>query len=114
VTDPGGVAVQTEDLLEHAKQIDGHAGALGTVLDAAAATAPGMNAYGHLCAMVPSLLGDLQQRIVGGLSAAEESLVSTAAGLRRSAADYEQAERHSATAFKQVANVLQQIRRKRP
>ena len=102
MTDQAGVSVRPQDLLDHAGHVAAHADAIGAVLDAARSTTPGPSSYGYLCVMVPTMLGELQARVVDGISAAGDALTSTAATLRTASAGYEKTDGQSATAFRRM------------
>jgi hypothetical protein len=96
---PGdGVSVTPADLIAHAGHVDEVAGRIGEAARAGAATAPGPDAYGRLCVLVPLMLGQLQGRVVDGIEAAERSLRDTSDRLRASAAGYRDADRRAAGA----------------
>ena len=99
---PGdGVSVTPADLVSHAGDVDAVAAAVGQARQAGAATAPGPQAYGKLCVIVPSLLGQLQSMVVDGVAAAERSLHDTAGRLRVAAAGYTDTDQQAATAVRQ-------------
>jgi hypothetical protein len=102
MTDQAGVSLRPQDLVDHAGHVAAHADALGTALSAARSTTPGPGSYGYLCVMVPTMLGELQARVVDGISAAGDALTSTATGLRTAAAGYEKTDGQSATAFRRM------------
>ncbi|MGI5238593.1 hypothetical protein [Dactylosporangium sp. CA-139066] len=79
--------------------------AMQTVLDAAATTTPGSDAYGQLCRMVPDALNLVQQRAVAALTAGEESLHDTADALRLVAAEPEGTHRDNADDIDGVAGL---------
>ena len=99
---PGeGVAVRPADLIAHAGHVDAVAAGVGQARQAAATTAPGPDAYGKLCVIVPALLGQLQGVVVDGVAAAEQSLHDTAGRLRETAAGYTGTDELAATAVRQ-------------
>jgi Excreted virulence factor EspC, type VII ESX diderm len=99
---PGeGVSVRPADLIAHAGRVDVVAAAVGQARRAAATTAPGPEAYGKLCVIVPALLGQLQGMVVDGVVAAEQSLHDTAGRLREAAAGYADTDEWAATAVRQ-------------
>ena len=99
---PGeGVSVRPADLIAHAGHVDAVAAEIGQARQAAATTAPGPDAYGKLCVIVPVLLGQLQGMVVDGVAAAEQSLRDTAGRLRDAAAGYSDTDERAATAVRQ-------------
>lgn len=100
---PGdGVAVNPAELEAHAGHVDAVAAAVGQARQAGAATAPGPEAYGRLCVIMPALLGQLQEFVVGGIAAAEDSLRDSAGRVRQAAADYREADQRAATGARQA------------
>jgi hypothetical protein len=95
------VSVTPTDLISHAGHVDAVAAAVGQARQAGAATAPGPQAYGKLCVIVPILLGQLQGLVVDGIAAAEQSLHDTADRLREAAAGYTDTDQQAATAIRQ-------------
>jgi hypothetical protein len=99
---PGeGVSVRPADLIAHAGQVDAVAAGVGQARQAAATTAPGPEAYGKLCVIVPALLGQLQGLVIDGVAAAEQSLRDSAGRLREAAAGYSDTDEQAATAVRQ-------------
>jgi Excreted virulence factor EspC, type VII ESX diderm len=100
---PGdGVAVTPADMVSHADHVETVAAGVAAARQAGAATAPGPEAYGKLCVIVPLLLGQLQGMVVDGIAAAEQSLHDTAERLRTAAAAYRDADERSATAIRRA------------
>ena len=98
---PGeGLSVTPADLLSHASRVDAAAAAVGQARQAAATTTPGPDAYGKLCVIVPILLGQLQDLVVDGIAAAEQSMHDTAGRLRDAAAGYTDTDERAATAVR--------------
>jgi DNA-binding IclR family transcriptional regulator len=83
------VQVTPEELRRHAAHLDGIADELETARQAGEATTPGPDAYGQLCVMVPTLLGNLQAPLVAAIAAASKSVRDTADAVIGAAADYE-------------------------
>ena len=99
---PGeGVSVRPAGLIANAGHVDVVAAAMGQARQAAATTAPGPDAYGKLCVIVPALLGQLHGMVVDGVVAAEQSLRDTADRLRDAAAGYTGTDQQAATAIRQ-------------
>jgi uncharacterized protein YukE len=80
------IAVQLSALLAHAARVEGIAGEIGTARAAGDAVRSG--AYGQLCQVVPVLLHQLQNVLLDGIGAAQESLDDTADRLRTAAQGY--------------------------
>ncbi len=93
------LTVVAADLISHAGHLDTHADAVETARQAGEATTPGANAYGHLCWMVPIMLGQLQGVVVNGIEAGTESLRDVAAQLRTTAAAYQDTDTTNAAAI---------------
>lgn len=83
-----GIRVDPGDLTAHAARLDHHADSLDTARHAGQHTRLSADAYGQLCAIMPTLLDGLQRILVGGVGAASESLRDTADRLRVSADRY--------------------------
>jgi uncharacterized protein YukE len=90
------ISVSPQDLISHANRVNGAAEQVATARRAGEAVRLGGHAYGHLCVMVPVLLGGLQDLVVDGIAAAERSLHDTGDRLRRTAEAYRAADEHSA------------------
>jgi Excreted virulence factor EspC, type VII ESX diderm len=67
-----------------------------------AVRAPGLQAYGRLCVLVPSMLGEVQVALTGAVESAADSLADTADRLWATAQAYEAADRRRAEAFADV------------
>lgn len=95
---PGdGITVTPAELDAHAGRVDAAAVAVGQARQAGAATAPGPDAYGRLCVIVPALLGQLQGMIIDGIAAAEDSLRDSAGRVQQAAAGYREADERAAS-----------------
>jgi excreted virulence factor EspC (type VII ESX diderm) len=90
------VTVRAADLAAHAARLDAAAAAVTAAEQSAAATRPGMDAYGKLCVIVPVLLGQLHGLVVEGIDAAASSLSDTAGRLRTAADGYGAVDQRSA------------------
>ncbi|MEU4335284.1 type VII secretion target [Micromonospora lupini] len=86
-----GIQVDPDDLIAHAARLDRCAGSLDTAQQAGQHVRLGTDAYGQLCALMPTLLDGLQRTLVDGIGAATASVRDTAGKLRTGADRY----RHS-------------------
>jgi hypothetical protein len=100
------VSVAPGDLVVHAGHLESVAADVGLAARAGAATAPGMDAYGKLCVMVPVLLGQLQDIVVDAIDAAEHSLRDSADRVRQAAVGYRDCDERSAAAVRRAGGVL--------
>jgi hypothetical protein len=72
-------------------------------VEGVSAVRAGNAAYGKLCVVVPVMLNALQDILVGGITAAAESLHDTGARLRTTtAAEYESTDRRRADSLKGI------------
>ncbi|MGC4816817.1 type VII secretion target [Micromonospora sp. DT63] len=87
---PGGDGIQVDpdDLTAHAARLDRCAGSLDTAQQAGQHVRLGTDAYGQLCALMPTLLDGLQRTLVDGIGAAAASVRDTAGKLRVGADHY--------------------------
>jgi hypothetical protein len=69
------------------------AGEVGTAKGAGEAVRVGSEAYGQLCQIVPALLNELQDLLLDGIGAAQESLHDTGDRLRTAAQGYQGTDR---------------------
>lgn len=99
-----GLAVTPADLVAHAGQLERIADTLTTARQAGQATRLDSGAYGHLCGMLPVLLGGLQQLVIDGIDTAAHSVRDTAGRVRTAANGYDEADRRSETALNQLRN----------
>ncbi|WP_433124632.1 type VII secretion target [Micromonospora sp. CA-240977] len=90
-----GIRVVPDDLTTHAAHLDSCADSLATAQQAGQHVRLGADAYGQLCAMMPTLLGDLQRTLVDGVGAAAGSVRDTAGKLRTSADRYRRSDAHA-------------------
>jgi hypothetical protein len=82
------VTVRSEELVTHAATVTEIGDRVAATAAAGRAVRPGADAYGRLCALVPSMLGALQEVLVDGVASAADALHDTAGRLRTTAADY--------------------------
>ncbi|MBM0275679.1 type VII secretion target [Micromonospora tarensis] len=90
-----GIQVDPDDLTAHAARLDRRADSLDTAQQAGQHVRLGGDAYGQLCALMPVLLGGLQQTLVDGIGAAAGSVRDTAGRLRTSAERYRHSDAHA-------------------
>ncbi|WP_433650339.1 type VII secretion target [Micromonospora zamorensis] len=83
-----GIHVDPDDLTAHAARLDRCAGSLDTAGQAGQHVRLGADAYGQLCALMPTLLDGLQRTLVDGIGAAAASVRDTAGKLRVGADRY--------------------------
>lgn len=97
MSQPGGeFQVDSAALVAHAGEVDRIGDDLSTVAQAGETVRTDTGVYGQLCQIVPLLLNDLQQFMVGGVSTAASSAHDTAGALRSVAAEYDEADRSAA------------------
>lgn len=84
----GEFGVRPRDLTAHAGHVEAVGDQVTTAAEAGAAVRPGPDAYGRLCAMVPVMLGALQDVVVAGIRAEAGALDDTGARLRTTAESY--------------------------
>ncbi|RUL95221.1 type VII secretion target [Verrucosispora sp. FIM060022] len=82
------IQVDPDDLVTHAARLDRHADTLHTARQAGQHVRLSADAYGQLCAIMPTLLDGLQRILVDGLDTAATSVRDTAGRLRTSAENY--------------------------
>lgn len=82
-------AVQPSALVLHANHIDVVADEIGTAKGAGDAVRVDSGAYGQLCQIVPVVLNSLQDLLLDGIGAAQESLHDTGERLRTAARSYQ-------------------------
>jgi|GEM_PF-2147355 hypothetical protein len=97
-----GFQVTAADLMAHAGHLDQVAGELATAKQAGETTRPGPDAYGRLCVIVPSVLGQLHSTVVEGIGAAVDSVRDTAARVRSAAGDYRATDEGSSARFNRI------------
>ncbi|MET8318479.1 type VII secretion target [Micromonospora sp. NPDC005189] len=90
-----GIHVDPADLTTHAGRLDRCAGNLDTAQQAGQHVRLGVDAYGQLCAMMPTLLDDLQRTLVDGIGTAAGSVRDTAGKLRTGADRYRASDAHA-------------------
>jgi Excreted virulence factor EspC, type VII ESX diderm len=101
-----GIAVRPADLAAHAGHLDSVAAGVTTAQQAGTAVRLDAGAYGQLCAVVPVLLGVLQDRLLDGIGTAAESLHDTGQRLRTIASHYQAADAGTAAGLDQVRDRL--------
>jgi hypothetical protein len=99
---PDELGVRHAALISHAGHVEGVGDRVGTAAQAGAAVRAGNAAYGKLCVVVPVMLNALQDILVGGITAAAESLHDTGGRLRTTAAEYESTDRRRADSLKGI------------
>ncbi|MFG1883286.1 type VII secretion target [Micromonospora sp. NPDC049102] len=94
---PGGDGIQVDpdDLTNHAARLDRCASSLDTAQQAGQHVRLSTEAYGQLCALMPTLLDGLQRTLVDGIGAAAASVRDTAGKLRTSADSYRNTDAHA-------------------
>jgi hypothetical protein len=97
------IEVRRADLVAHAGHVEAIADHVATAGRAAATTRAGAEAYGKLCAVVPTMLNALQDVLLDGIASAAESLHDTGDRLRTTAQDYHAADERRGSAFRAVA-----------
>ncbi|MET7709905.1 type VII secretion target [Micromonospora sp. NPDC005413] len=90
-----GIQVDPADLTTHAARLDRCAGNLDTAQQAGQHVRLGTDAYGQLCAMMPTLLDGLQRALVDGIGTAAGSVRDTAGKLRTGADRYRTSDAHA-------------------
>ena len=96
------VTVRHPDLVTHAATVSAIGDQVGVAARAGRAVRPGPEAYGRWCALVPAMLGALQDVLVDGIDAAGEALHDTAARLRTTAEGYQATDQRRAEAFDNI------------
>ncbi|MBY8870475.1 ESX-1 secretion-associated protein [Micromonospora sp. PLK6-60] len=81
--------VHPEDLIAHAGHLDRTADRIDTARAAGQHVRLGADAYGQLCALMPTLLDGLHRTLVDGIGTAAGSVRDTAGRLRTSAQRYQ-------------------------
>ncbi|MEH1163920.1 type VII secretion target [Micromonospora sp. CPCC 205539] len=90
-----GIHVDPADLTAHAARIERSADNLDTARQAGQHVRLGTDAYGQLCAIMPTLLDGLQRTLVDGIGTAASSVRDTAVRLRTSADRYRASDAHA-------------------
>ena len=101
-TDPAGgasISVRPADLQAHADALDIVANEVGTAAQAGQQVRLDAGAYGQLCTIVPTVLGELQDLVTGAIAAAGHSVSDTAARLRVGAVQYQTTDQSSSVAL---------------
>jgi hypothetical protein len=93
------VEVRPDELVAHAATVTAIGDRVAATAAAGRAVRPGADAYGRLCALVPSMLGALQDVLVDGIASAAGSLHDTAGRLRTTAAGYASTDQRRAESF---------------
>ncbi|MET0425284.1 MAG: type VII secretion target [Actinoplanes sp.] len=93
------LTVRAEELSAHAMTVDAISETVAGVKQVAV---PDLAAYGRLCALVPTTLGELQHALTDAVVSAGDSLADTANRLWETAQAYEFTERRRAEAFDDV------------
>ncbi|MER7459309.1 type VII secretion target [Micromonospora sp. NPDC126480] len=91
-----GIQVDPDDLTAHAARLDRHAHGIDTARQAGQHVRLSADAYGQLCAVLPTLLDGLQRMLVDGVGAAAGSVRDTAGRLRTGADRYRAADDRAA------------------
>ena len=97
-----GIQVDPDGLTAHAARLDRHADAIATAHQAGQHVRLGADAYGQLCAIMPTLLDDLQRILADGVGAAAGSVRDTGARLRTSADRYRASDARAAQQLDRV------------
>ncbi|MEU5785289.1 type VII secretion target [Micromonospora lupini] len=90
-----GIQVDPDDLTAHAARLDRCGGNLDTAQQAGQHVRLGTDAYGQLCALMPTLLDGLQRTLADGIGAAATSVRDTAGKLRAGADRYRHSDAHA-------------------
>ncbi|SCE87472.1 Excreted virulence factor EspC, type VII ESX diderm [Micromonospora matsumotoense] len=91
-----GIQVDPDDLTAHAAHLDRCADSLDTARQAGHHVRLDADAYGQLCAIMPTLLTGLQRTLVDGVGTAAGSVRDTAGKLRSGADGYRAADARAA------------------
>ena len=95
--------VSLADLRAHAGRVDVVADHLGAAEQASRAVRVDTGAYGHLCVMVPILIGALDDLVAGGITTARTSVRDTAGRLRTAADAYQATDEANRAAIERVS-----------
>jgi hypothetical protein len=98
--------VRADDLLSHGGHVEALADGVVAARDAGQTVRAGADAYGKLCAMVPVMLGALQDALIDGIGRSAEDLRDTGDKLRITAHQYEETDRASADSLGRIADGL--------
>ncbi|GIF28182.1 type VII secretion target [Actinoplanes utahensis] len=96
------VGVRHPDLVTHAGTVETAADRVAQAGRAGRAVRAGPDSYGRLCAMVPTVLGALQDTLIAAIEAAAASLDDTGARLRATAEGYAASDQRRADAFQAI------------
>ncbi|MEU1607155.1 type VII secretion target [Micromonospora matsumotoense] len=97
-----GIQVDPDDLTAHASHLDRCADSLDTAHRAGQHVRLDADAYGQLCAIMPTLLDGLQRTLVDGVGTAAGSVRDTAGKLRSGAEGYRAADARAARQLDRV------------
>ncbi|GAA0406825.1 MULTISPECIES: type VII secretion target [Micromonospora] len=98
------IQVDPDDLVTHAARLDRHADTLDTARQAGQHVRLSADAYGQLCAIMPTLLDGLQRILVDGIGTAATSVRDTAGRLRTSAENYRATDTRAQHSLDRVRN----------
>lgn len=97
-----GIAANPADLVAHARHLDGIADALAVARQAGRSTRLDADAYGHLCLVVPVLLGEVRRVLIDGIDSAGGSVHDTADRLRDVSAHYRESDSRAEAALDRI------------
>jgi hypothetical protein len=98
-----GYTADTDRLARHATALDDVADAVALAADAVRTVTLDSTAYGVFCQALPAMLRPLQDRIGSAVTARAEQVADVAAGVRATAATYDEAEDTNAAMFDGLA-----------
>jgi hypothetical protein len=104
VTDRFGVS--PADLIAHARHVESIEDQVRAAGLAGAAVRAGGDAYGQLCAMVPAMLGALQDVVVEAIGSAANGLSDSGTALRSAAREYAETDDLSRRQFERIQDRL--------
>ncbi|GGQ71039.1 type VII secretion target [Couchioplanes azureus] len=94
---PDDLVVRPADLMAHARHVEAVADRVAAARQAGQAVRADAGAYGRLCAMVPVMLGALQDVLVKGVADTADGLLDTGGKVHAVAENYEATDRARAT-----------------
>ncbi|KAB1946726.1 ESX-1 secretion-associated protein [Micromonospora sp. ALFpr18c] len=99
-----GIQVDPDGLTSHAGRLDRIADRLDTARQAGQHVQVGADAYGQLCAIMPTLLDGLGRTLINGIGAAAASVHDTSDRLRVSADRYRASDARAERLLRQTRN----------
>ena len=98
--------VFAEDLTNHAGHLDELCDRMDTAIEAARVASMSDEAYGVLCSFLPPIVNPLEEEGIGSLKSAREGLGRTAHNVRRSAAEYRDADESGARSLREFDDAV--------